>query len=249
MSLSNAETLPPMTGRIIASGFSGPEEKTFGQLSGSGSAHAAVIELLESEYMERVRARATAMAKDMLTNAQAEAALLKEQARQEGLAEGRAEAQSETEQRLGAMSGQLAGLLEAVGRERGSLWEASRRDYLAVLKLALEKTLNIEIDTRREAILGSLINQSLVRIDSQTMLAVSVNPEDEAMASSLLERAKAANPEFLQFKIKADPGLNPGGIIMESHGGRVDNSLESRFAGVMEIISQYENAAVAEAAS
>ena len=249
MSLSNAETQPVVTGRIIATGFSGPVEKTFGQLSGSGSAHAAAIELLESEYMERVRARATAMAKDMLTSAQAEAALLKEQARQEGLAEGRAQAQSETEQRLGAMSGQLAGLLEAIGRERAGLWEASRRDYLAVLKLALEKTLNIEIDTRREEILGHLIDQSLDRIDSQTMLAVTVNPEDEAMDANLLERAKAGNPGFAQFKIKVDPGLNPGGITLESQGGRVDNSLESRFAGVMEIISQFENVANGEAAT
>jgi flagellar assembly protein FliH len=238
-----------MTGRIIASGFSGPEEKTFGQLSGSGSAHAAVIELLESEYMERVRARATAMAKDMLTSAQAEAALLKEQARQEGLAEGRAQAQSQTEQRLGAMATQLSGLLDAIGRERVALWEASRRDYLAVLKLALEKTLNIEIDTRREEILGSLINQALDRIDSQTMLAVTVNPEDEAMATDLLERAKAANTGLAQFKIKTSPGLNPGSVVMESQGGRVDNSLESRFAGVMEVIAQFENVANGEAAS
>ncbi|MBF0480202.1 MAG: hypothetical protein HQK81_03025 [Desulfovibrionaceae bacterium] len=248
MSLSNAGAPPVTTGRIISSGFSGPEERTFGQLSGAGSAHEAVIELLESEYMERVRGRAMVMAKDMLTNAQAEAARIKEQAKLDGLAEGRAAAQAETEQRLGAMAGQLAGLLEAIGRERASLWEASRRDYLAVLKLALEKTLNIEIDARREEILTSLIDQALDRIDSQTMLTVCVNPADEAMAATLLERAKAANSGFSQFKIKTDPGINPGGIIMESQGGRVDNSLDGRFAGVMEILTQYENAAAGEIA-
>jgi flagellar assembly protein FliH len=248
MSLFNAQDAaqaPVMTGRIIASGLSGPRETTYGELS--GSPHAAHVAILESEYMERVRLRATAMAKDLLAEAQAEAARIKAEARQEGLDEGRAEVQTELDHRLAEMTEKTAAVLTSIQAERAMLWEQSRHDYLGVLKLALEKTLGIEIDQRRQEVLSSLLTQALERIDSQTMLTVTVSPEDEAVITDLIERAKVSYPALAQYRVKTDPGVNPGGIILESQEGRVDNSLESRFAGVIEIIAQFENVPNGEA--
>jgi hypothetical protein len=65
---------------------------------------------------------------------------------------------------------------------------------------------------------------------------VRVSPEDEALMAALLADARKINPRSAQWELAADPGLEPGGLIVESDSALIDNSREARRAVVDDVL-------------
>jgi len=238
MSSSNASRgIPSATGRVVMGiGAAGPQETTVAEIEARRTPFP--FERMEAEFWERTKAKAQDMAKEVLAQAMSEAERIRAAAREEGLAQGAAEAQSQFETHLSEMSQAFGETLAAIQGDRKTLWHGYRQDFVALLRLALEKSFGILLTDARREILASLLEEALDLIDSRTGLSVIVHPDDAPMIEELLQRAAHARQGLERWHVRGDAALLPGGVRLESRDGMVDNTVDNRFAEVARIFDQ-----------
>lgn len=244
MSLSRAKSAASdagerkVTGRVlVGAGPGGPGEMRIEDMD-SRRRPGVWTTRTEEEYFRRVRERAAVMAREVVDAAQAEAEALRAGARQEGLAEGRAQAEQEKEKFLSTQAQALAASLDSLGAGCGNLWNQHRQELVTLVRLAVEKLLNIELSERRAEILANLLTQAVEAIDTTRGLTLAVSPGDKELVEELAARARAANPRLAQFTVRVEPGMAPGGLRLESEQGLVDNTLEGRWKAIEPILDQ-----------
>ncbi|WP_428563974.1 MAG: FliH/SctL family protein [Solidesulfovibrio sp. DCME] len=226
-----------LTGRVILGPGGGAEaETTVSELESRRSP--LHFEEVEAQFWERVRAKATAKASAIIAEAMAEGERLKAKAHEAGYAAGVAAAGEQIQAELSQMSTSLGSILQSLGAERQKLWDAHRQEFVALLRLALERTTLAAIDGRREEILRNILNESLDLMEAKAALTLVVHPDDEALVRELIARAATERGGLDRFMVRPDPALLPGSVILECADGLVDNSIGSRFAAVEEIFNQ-----------
>jgi flagellar assembly protein FliH len=250
MSLSNqkAESTFKYGKILLGTSSEGPTVVPLAELEG-GSERLTWTQANTEEYKRRVRDKAAAMAKSILLEAQREAKDLKAQAKAEGHREGRELARRELELVREEMAGNMAGCMTAFQSGRGTLWNTQRQDIVALIKLAVEKAIHLEMSTRSLEILEHLLDQAVDALDSRQRLIVKVHPGDEDNMLDLLRRARERHPDLGSWRVKANPALQSGGIILESDHGLVDNSVETRLSWIREVLDHltFSEAAAPEA--
>jgi flagellar assembly protein FliH len=230
--------LPGNARVVMGAGMAGPSEMTINEIEGNKTP--VLDENTELAFWARVRAKAQSKAREILNQAMAEAENIRQQARQEGLAQGLADAQQACQAELAAVGATLAGVLEGLEGERPALWARHRQEFAALLKLSVEKTLHTELDERRREILHNLLEQAIELLDTRSGFTVFVHPDDEAAVAPLLEEARKGHPGLGPWRIKSDPTLTSGGVRLESEAGMVDNTLDTRFQQISELLDRVE---------
>ncbi|CCO25297.1 FliH/SctL family protein [Maridesulfovibrio hydrothermalis] len=238
MSLSKAEESKFYTGRVIMGldSNNNTQERTIQEMEGKKKP--VWDEDTDKEYFERVKAKAQSMAKDLITQAMAEAETIKAAAQAEGYAEGKALAAAEAEKHMIEFSKNLSQTLTAIQEQSRNVVLAQSTDAVSLILMVIEKTLAVEMESRRQEILASLLDEALSRIDSLTQLVIKVAPADYETVGSLLEQARAEHPDLTKWRVKADPALDNGGVIIEAEDAMIDNTVTSRWEGVQEILGQ-----------
>jgi flagellar assembly protein FliH len=237
MSSSETEDAGVLTGRVILGpGGGGEAETTVAELEARRSP--VHYEEVEAQFWERVRGKATAKASEIMTQAMAEAERIKAKAQEDGYAAGVAAAEKQIQAELVQMSQSLGTVLESVAGERKKLWSSYRQDLVTLLRLAVERTIAVSLDARRQEILAGLLDESLELIDAQDGLTLTVHPDDEGFVRELMARAVAERPGVGHFQVRVNPALLPGSISLESRDGLVDNTVASRFESVETLFAQ-----------
>lgn len=237
MSSSDAPSEAAKWGTI----FMGPartDERSLNQVEGSRSMQ--WDEATEASYMERVRARAAQRASDILAQAQLDAEQLRQQALQDGYNAGLQQAQHELEEFQQTMSDSVSGVLGAIQGQCSGIFYRWRQDLVTLLRVAVQRAVGLEISQNRAAILETLLVKAVETLDSQRKLVVRVNPEDEAAVKDILVTTQQRHSGLEVWSVKGDPSINPGGLVVESVDGMVDNTIESRYALVDQILEQLE---------
>lgn len=220
MSLSEESELST-PGRVIM----GLRSQSLSQDAFGGGRIAVWTEEAEAELLDRVRVKAREEAKAILAKAMVEAEELRKAAREQGFAQGVETVREE-------FAGKISLVLAGIDKGKKVIWQEHRSDIAILLKLAVERVMGIELSERREESLGKLLDEALDLIDAHRDLTIKVNPADVKLLEELLDRAKSKFPALERWRVKPDAGLNPGGVILESHDGVVDNSLTSRMQSV-----------------
>lgn len=238
MSLSSGDSSTTRRPRVIVGmGAHGPSESTVAELQGQRDL-TSWTHKTEEEYMERVRERATKAAKEIIAKAMADAAQLREQAMAEGYQTAAEEAQRQLDEAVGGYSDALARTMEAVDQGQAALRTKHGADVTQLVRLAVERVIGIELDERRADVLASVLDQALEAIDSQRQLCIRVSPQDEEAVCGLMDHAKHRHPGLDKWCVRADEGLAPGGVVLESVQGMVDNTMEGRMAAVMQVLDR-----------
>ncbi|MEF3698804.1 FliH/SctL family protein [Desulfolutivibrio sp.] len=225
------------TGRVVMGvGAAGPQETTVAEIEARRTPFP--FERMEAEFWERTRTKAQDMAKEIIAQAMTEAERLRVAAREEGLAQGTEQAQTQFETHVAEMSKAFGETLAAIQGDRKTLWDGYRQDFVALVRLALEKSFGILLGDSRQEILASLLDEALDLIDSRTELSVIVHPDDMPMMEELLTRAAHSRQGLERWHVRGDAALLPGGVRLESRDGMVDNTVDSRFAEVSRIFEQ-----------
>lgn len=227
-----------VTGRVIVGlGSNGPGEMRIEDMDSRRRPNVWTAKT-EEEYFRRVRDRAAAMAREIVDSAQAEIEESRARAREQGLAEGRTQAAQEKEKFLSDQARSLAKSLGSLCTGCQNIWDEHRQELVTLVRLTVEKLLNIELAQRRVDILGNLLAQAVAAIDTTRGLTVVVSPVDRDLVEELVNRARAENPRLSQFTVRAEPALSPGGLRLESEQGLVDNTLEGRWKAIEPILDQ-----------
>lgn len=241
MSLSKNTTCesegPRYTGKVVIGMDSpGPDEMTIQELE--GKRQLLWDDSTNDEYLNRVKEKAKEKAKEIMMMAELEAEALRATAKHEGYAEGLAQAQIELDAHTQAMSTEVENILGQIGAQGQTIFEERRQDIISLIKLAVEKTLKIEMDESRVASIQALMTEALERIESQRQIAIKCAPDDAADLEAFIGTIQERNPALKYWTVKGDPTLQDGGILLESADGKVDNSVASRWKGVEPILDQ-----------
>lgn len=233
----DAEGVRFVTGRVILAMSDGLPKVTSVQEI-EGRRPPVWDEKVGHEYLARVRDKAQAMAKEVINQAISESEMLKRHAYEEGLAQGRDAARQEALARQTELAAELAGTLAAVQAAGRQVFERQAADIVQLIRLAVERTLAVEMDQRRAEIMDSLLREALDLIDSQRNLAILVRPGERELLAPLLEGAKDRYPNLAGWTVRESADIEPGGLWIESSDGIVDNTLNGRWAGVEQILAQ-----------
>ncbi|WP_320176333.1 FliH/SctL family protein [Maridesulfovibrio sp.] len=238
MSLSKAEDNKFYTGRVIMGLDSNNKTQEMTIQEMEGKKKPTWNEDTDREYYERVKAKAQNMAKEIIAKAMAEAEQIRVTAQAEGYAAGQQQAAQEAEQHLIGFSQNVAQTLQGIQAQAHNAMMAQSADAISLIFMVIEKTLSVEMETRRQEILASLLDDALNRIDSMTQLVIKVSPADSEIIGSLLEQARTEFPDLAKWRIKADPAIDNGGVIVEAADAMIENTITSRWEGVQEILGQ-----------
>ena len=238
MSLSKAEDKKFYTGRVIMGLDSNNKTQEMTIQEMEGKKKPTWNEDTDREYYERVKAKAQNMAKEIIAKAMAEAEVIKSNAQAEGYAAGQQKAAQEAEQHMMGFSQQLNQTLLGIQEHSHNAMMAQSADAISLVFMVIEKTLAVEMESRRQEILAALLDEALNRIDSLTQLIIKTSPADAEIIGPLLEEAQTEHPDLAKWRIKPDPAIDNGGIIVEAADAMIDNTVTSRWEGVQEILGQ-----------
>ncbi|MDR2891675.1 MAG: flagellar assembly protein FliH [Deltaproteobacteria bacterium] len=191
----------------------------------------------EADYLDRVRARATEKAKEILATAETDAAAIRREAAEAGYAEGLKQAEAELEELRSSMGSAVSGVLNSLQSSGPALSRAWRDDLAALVRLSVEKILGITLEREKSKVLEGLYLQAVKTLENNRRIVVRVNPEDEAAISDIIGMGLVGQPELEQWSVKADASISPGGLILESDFSLADNTLESRKAAVESVLA------------
>ncbi|BFR47165.1 flagellar assembly protein FliH [Nitratidesulfovibrio sp. HK-II] len=234
MSSSDAEK-PDRWGTI----FMGPGPLGETTLTGMEGASARPLwdEHTEEEYMERVRAKAEAKAREMLTQARMEAEVMRAAAHDEGYNAGMAQAHRELEEFRAAMGESVSAVLSAIQGQCSSIFAGWRADLVGLLRAAVERGVGLVVDAERAAVLETLFVKSVQALEQRRTLTVRVNPEDEPAVADIIAATKERFPGLEAWTVRGDAAIGPGGMVVESRDGMVDNTIETRRRIVEEVLA------------
>jgi type III secretion protein L len=178
---------------------------------------------------QAIKDRAQAEAKEILNQAENEAARIKEEAAAIGLEEGRNQGAAE-----------LAEIVATVS-QRLSLIEAQVEPQLKDLAIKIaRKILGRELEFHPEGVVD-IVKQALSEKARQRReIYLRVNPEDlqhirESKADLLevLSRAK-------EIGIREDPDVEKGGVVIETDAGTIDAQLETQLAVFEQVLKKVQ---------
>ncbi|MDP3427769.1 MAG: hypothetical protein Q8S17_10405, partial [Humidesulfovibrio sp.] len=175
------------TGRVIMGcDTPGPDYITIQEME--GKRHRPMWdEATEVEYIERCREKAQDMARTIITQALEKASRDAEAIREQGrleveaaVAEARQKAEVEAQARLdaefAAQAQAMSSLVQAISGLGLEVWQSRRHDFAMLAKTFTEKALRVEMDTRRSAILESLMEEALSRLEAHRGFTLMVAP-------------------------------------------------------------------------
>ena len=239
MSLSKSENDGKFyTGRVIMGLDSNNKTQEMTIQEMEGKKKPTWNEDTDREYFERVKAKAQNMAKEIISKAMAEAETIRANAQSEGYAAGQQQAAQEAEQHMIGFSQNLGQTLTGIQQHTRNIVFAQTTDAVQLVFMVIEKTLGVEMESRRQEILYALLDDALSRIDSLTQLVIKISPADADIITPLLEQAQVEHPDLAKWRIKPDPAIDNGGIIVEAEDAVIDNTITSRWEGVQEILAQ-----------
>lgn len=197
-----------------------------------------------SRQGEQVRARAMAEAESMLSRAQTERQKLLASAKDEGFKHGHAEgfskgldeglkkgyeaAMAERQAQLDTLTAGWAAALAKFEEERDRMLLEAREDLVRLAVMLGERVTRRKIEVDPGVVLSQL-EGVLSLLAQPTRLAVSVNPEDEALAREALPPLMARFPAAQHVDLRADPALERGSCTaLTAGGGRVDASIPTQ---------------------
>lgn len=192
----------------------------------------------ESAYLDRVRGKATALAVSLLDEARAEAARIRESAREEGYNQGLAEAQTELDTFRSGMADSVSAVLSAIEGQCSSIFGQWREELTAVTRLAVEKGTAMQLSEERSAMLGTLLEQAVDILEQRRELVIRVNPEDEPVLADIIGLTREKYPDVKAWRVRGDASVAPGGMVVESESSLAEGRVESRIAAVEEVLSR-----------
>ena len=192
----------------------------------------------EAAYLRRVKEKAEQMAIGLIAEARTEAEHIRENARKEGFDAGMADAQAELDNFRAGMTESVSAVLGAIEGQCSHIFEQWRDDLVGVARLAVEKVTGLELASERRSILEALLVEAVSVLEKRREIVIRVNPEDEPVLSDILGITQARFPDVKSWRAKADAGITPGGMVVESESSLAEGRLESRRAAVEEVLSK-----------
>lgn len=229
---NNPSSSPSQWGTVFMSG---------GELNLSGVERSASTNWTpedEAEYLKRVRARAEEMAAGMLESARAEAENIRTKAYEEGYNKGLEDSQRELDEFRAGMADSVSAVLSTIEGQCSAIFDQWRDDLVGVTQLAVERATGVVLNEDRKKALEAVLGQTVGILEDRRELSIRVNPEDEPVIADIMGLTQNKFPDIKVWRVKPDPTITPGGMMVESSSSLADGRVESRKAAIDQVISR-----------
>lgn len=235
MSLSKAPE-KPLTGRVLLGmDTPGPGEMTLQEME--GKRRLIWDETMDLEFMDRVRAKAKDKAKEIIAQAMKEARQIRAEAHEEGLRQGTSEGEAQLARQLSDISAGLGQVIGSIQDQAEQVWAARGNDFVRLIRMAVEKTIGMEMAERRRDMLHGLLEEAVQRIESERRFVIRTNPADVELIEELLRLAQAEHPKLSKWLVKADPSITAG-VVVETADAKAENTTDQRWEDVSALLDQ-----------
>jgi flagellar assembly protein FliH len=186
-----------------------------------------------SEYLETVRREAA----KIVQQAHQEAEQVRRQAEVAGRAAAEAAAHKAIDEKIGLQLGSIIPALEQLLAELNDAkaewmrhWEESA---IAVATTIAERIIRREIEQRPEITLD-WISESLRLAAGGSEVTLRLNPADHENLRTQVERIAHSLGKLAPTSVVADPEITPGGCVVDTRFGQIDQQIESQIARIRE---------------
>ncbi len=180
----------------------------------------------------------------LLTEARAEAELLRQQAKAEGRNEGLKQAEKDVDRRVAEEATSLAkqqlALMDKATRDLHRVYEDWMQQYAGVMHetilAAVEKIMCRRIETDPEMLLRWTAD-ALSQTRAATELAVAVHPETLAELGQALDELLASSNVPERTSVVPDESLNRTDVVIRQTGGEIRAGLQDQLNRLRELLS------------
>ena len=198
-------------------------------------------DLREQALLELENAQKQAL--QIVEEAKAEARTIRENAKEEGCAEGRADMQSQVAELAQAMAedecrkflSSCEASLEELNRNTFEWLQQWRNQTVHLASKLAEKVVHQKVSEGHMEVLMGWLTDSIKMLSSDRHLRVRVHPSDFDVAGKALERIANLAPQASSAQVVTDPGIEPGGCVVDSDNGSIDQQISSQ---IQQLVSQ-----------
>ena len=186
-----------------------------------------------------------AQAADVIAQARAEAAAIRETAQQEGFQAGFDAGLTQAQAQMAPVTAALAEAHAELGAERERAADACEVHAIELgLRLA-EKTLGAALEARPEHVVD-VVRGALRRLLERDRVIVLVNPEDMALVREATAELKTTLGGIGELDVQAERRVSRGGAIVRTETAEVDGRLETQLERARGVLLEALTAPVIE---
>lgn len=172
-------------------------------------------------------------AERILKEAKAEAAAIRDKAKQEGLNAGRISGQEESKAKLKEA---LEVLNQAIN-ERKKIIKDSESEILRLALKSAEQIIRSEVSLHRDVCLN-IVSEAIMRVSDREQVIVRVNREDAEYIKRYKDRLSGILDGVKSFSVLEDATIEPGGCIVETNLGYVDARISTKLKSLEEALEK-----------
>ncbi len=201
-------------------------------------AHSQEEEILKSavEQADGIIADAEGQIVEMHSQAQAEAEVIKEQAKQQGHQEGLVQATKDAKQQVSGVVQELKNMI-AQGQ---SILEGMILDQEEdIRKLTVEivgRVIQQKIETDDEVVVR-VAQECIRQAADRQKLRILVHPDNQQKIEEWAPEFSRMFDDIEKLSIEADPRVQPGGVIIESGAGGVDGRIDKQVEILNDVVT------------
>jgi flagellar assembly protein FliH len=176
-----------------------------------------------------------AQAQDVIAQARAEAAAIREAAQQEGFQAGFEAGLTQARAQMQPVTAALAEAHAGLGAERERAAEACEHHAIELALRLAEKTLGAALEARPEHVVD-VVRGGLRRLLERDRVIVLVNPEDMELVREATAELKATLGGIGELDVQAERRVSRGGAIVRTQTAEVDGRLETQLERAREAL-------------
>ena len=192
---------------------------------------ADVKERMQALYAEAQNERNAARA------AHAEADAIRSAAHENGFHTGMGAAEQTIAAHEHQRDAAVSAILHRIQQQCGVIFEAWRGELTALSRQAVETATGWVMSEERAAVFAQMLADAVVAMEQRQAATVRVNPQDAELLVDLLCQANE-RLGLHAWHVEADSSVEPGGLVLESDIGRVDNLPSMRRVVVEEALTR-----------
>ena len=190
-----------------------------------------VKERMQALYAEAQNERNAARA------AYAEADAIRSTAHENGFHTGLGEAEQTIAAHEQQRDAAVSAILRRIQQQCGVIFEAWRGELTALSRQAVETATGWVMTEERAAVFAQMLADAVAAMEQHQVVTAKVNPQDADVLADLL-RQTHEQLGLQTWRVEADPVVEPGGLVLETDTGRVDNLPSMRRVVVEEALTR-----------
>lgn len=179
----------------------------------------------------------------LIEEAKAEAETIREEAKTQGIEEGKADlevrvaeqAQALAEDECRKFLSSCEASLEELNRNTSEWLQQWRNQTVHLASKLAEKVVHQKVSDEHLEVLMGWLTDSIKMLSNDRHLRVRVHPSDFEVAGKALERIANLAPQASSAQVVTDPEIKPGGCVVDSNNGSIDQQISSQ---IQQLVSQ-----------